>query len=288
MAYGELIRSAFQIALRHPRLWPFGVFAGTGGFGFNFNFSYEDDGSLDPSDELIVGLVLGALLLVVLGAVASVLAQGALVRGVTAAEEGQGRRFGQAFRDGRATFWRTAGLYVLAALIALALVAAVAVPAGGAVIATFAATGATGPRVAVVILAVLAALAGLLVLLLPLAVILQHAVRELVLGGARPVAALRGGWRVLRANPAPSLVLFLIQQGLVVVAYTALAVAAGLLCLPAIVVLVATDAGAAGIIVAAVTALLVIPAGLAAAGAVGTFGHGLWTLGYRRMVALPR
>jgi hypothetical protein len=176
---------------------------------------------------------------------------------------------------------------VLIALIALALIAAVAVPAAGAVIATFAATGATGARVAVIILAVLAALAGLLVLLLPLALIQQHAVRELVLGGARPVAALRGGWRVLRANLAHSLVLFLIQQGLVVVAYTALAVAAGLLCLPAIAVLVATDGGAAGIIVAAVSALVVVPAALAAAGAIGTFGHGLWTLGYGRMVAPP-
>ena len=35
------------------------------------------------------------------------------------------------------------------------------------------------------------------------------------------------------------------------------------------------------------TALLVIPLGLAAAGAVGTFGHGLWTLGYGRMVDSP-
>ena len=58
------------------------------------------------------------------------------------------------------------------------------------------------------------------------------------------------------------------------------------LCLPAIVVLLATGAGAAGIIVAAVTALVVVPAGLTAAGAVGTFGHGLWTLGYLRMAGL--
>ena len=86
---------------------------------------------------------------------------------------------------GKATFWRVAGLYVLGALVALALVLAVALPAGGAVLATFAATDATAPRVAVAVLAALAALAGLLVLLLPLVLIQQHAVRELVLGGAR-------------------------------------------------------------------------------------------------------
>ena len=147
---------------------------------------------------------------------------------------------------GKATFWRVAGLYVLAALVALALVLAVALPAGGAVLATFAATDATAPRVAVAVLAALAALAGLLVLLLPLVLIQQHAMREVVLGGRRPVAALRGGWRVFRANLGPSILVFLIQQGLVLVAYTGVALVAVVLCLPAIVILIATSGGAAG------------------------------------------
>ena len=56
-----------------------------------------------------------------------------------------------------------------------------------------------------------------------------------------------------------------------------------ILFVPAIVVLIATSAGAAGIIVAAVTAMVVVPLGLAGAGAVGAFGHALWTLGYLRM-----
>ena len=134
-------------------------------------------------------------------------------------------------------------------------------------------------------LSALLALTAFVVLLLPLFVVIQHAVRELVLTGARPVAALRGGWRVLRANIGPSLILLLIQQGLVFGAYLGVGIAVAVLCVPAIVVLVATDGGFAGIIVAAGTALLVIPAALAAAGAVGTFGHGLWTLGYLRMNA---
>ena len=54
---------------------------------------------------------------------------------------------------------------------------------------------------------------------------------------------------------------------------------------PAIVVLIATDAGTAGIVLAAITALVAVPAALAAGGAVGTFSHGLWTLGYLRMAS---
>ena len=68
------------------------------------------------------------------------------------------------------------------------------------------------------------------------------------------MAALRGGWRTLKANIGSSIVLLLIQQGLVLVGYVALAVGAVILFVPAIVVLIATSAGAAGIIVAAVTA----------------------------------
>ena len=289
MEYGKLIGGAYRIALHNWRLWPFGVLAGSGGFGFNFNFSYGGDeggsngGSFDPDPALVVAVVAVVLVLLLFAAVASVLSQGALAEGVAAIDRGEGRGFRQGLRAGKATFWRVAGLYLLGALVALALVLAVALPAGGAVLATFAVTDATGPRVAIAVVAALAALAGLLVVLLPLVLIQQHAVRELVLGGRRPVAALRGGLRVFRANLGPSILMFLIQQGLVLVAYTGVGLAAVVLCLPAIVVLIATSGGAAGIVVAVVTVLIVIPAGLAAAGAVGTFGHGLWTLGYLRM-----
>ena len=149
-------------------------------------------------------------------AAVSVLSQGALTEGVAAIQRGEERGFRQGLRAGRATFWRMAGLYLLVAALALAVVVAVAVVAGGAVLATFTATDAVALRVLVAVLAALTALAALLVLLLPLLVIQQHAVRELVLGGARPVAALRGGWGVLRGNVASSVVLLLIQQGLVV------------------------------------------------------------------------
>jgi len=140
----------------------------------------------------------------------------------------------------------------------------------------------------VVILAVLAALAGLVLLFFPLLLIQQHAVRRLVLGGLRPVAALRGGFGVLRANIAHSILLFLIQQGIALAGYTAIGLVTVILFGPAIVVLIVTDAGTAGIVLAAVTAVVAVPAALVAAGAVGTFGHGLWTLGYIRMVDPPR
>jgi hypothetical protein len=291
--YGKLIGGAFRVALGNWRLWPFGVFAGTGGFGFNFQYSGDfdtggsGDGSFDPDTGLIVALALVVVALALVFLVLSVLSQGALAQSVAAIARGEQRGFRQTLRSGRATFWRMVGLYVLATLAGLGLVIIVGVLAGGPVLAVFAITDATGLRVAVVILAVLTALIGLVGLLIPFALLFQHAIREVALQGARPAGALRAGWRVLRGNPVPTLLLFLIEQGLVLAAYTGVGLISVILFVPAIVVLIATSAGPAGIVVAAVTAVVVIPAALAAAGAIGTFGHGLWTLGYLRMVAPP-
>jgi len=287
VAYGKLIGETFRIALRNPRLWPFGVLAGTGGTGFNFSLDTgggSGDGSFDPDPALIVAIVIAVLVLVLLAAIASVLSQGALVEGVVGIQRGEERGFRQGLRAGRATFWRMVGLYLLVAALALSVVVAVAVVAGGAVLATFAMTDAVAARVLVAVLGGLTALAALLVVLLPLLVVQQHAVRELVLGGAGPVAALRGGWRVLRGNMASSVIIFLIQQGLVLVGYSAVGIAAVVLAAPAITFLIIFGTTTGSIVVAAVTAVLALPAAVAAAGAVGTFGHGLWTLGYGRMV----
>ncbi len=292
MEYGKLIGDAYRIALHNRRLWPFGVFAGSGGFGFNFQYGSGngDSGgsggsSFDPDPALIVAGAAVVLVLVIVFAVFSLISQGALARSVAAIAGGDQRGFRQSLSDGRAVFWRMLGLYLLGALYGLAAMLAVALLAGGPVLAVFTATDSTGARVAVVVWAVLVALATLLCLLLPLALLINHSVREVALRDARPVAALRGGWRVLRASPVATLLVFLIQLGIATAAYLALTLIAVILFVPAIVVLIATSAGAAGIAVAALTALVVIPAALAAAGAIGTFAHGLWTLGYLRIAA---
>ncbi|HEX5908927.1 MAG TPA: hypothetical protein VFY44_00445 [Thermoleophilaceae bacterium] len=289
MEYGKLINQAYRIALHNRALWPFGVFAAVGGGGFNFSFDTGGSGgdgggdSLDIDPAVIAAVVIVVLLVMALSAVATALSQGALAEGVAAIDRGEQRGFRQALRAGRATFWRVVGLYLLFVLIGLGVLLALAVVAGGAVLAAFTVTDAVVLRVLAIVFAVLAALVTVVALLLPLFLIHQHAQREVVLGGARPVAALRGGWRTLRANIGSSIVLLLIQQGLVLAGYVAIGLCAAIGFIPAIVVLVASGAGAAGIVVAAVTALVVVPAALAAAGAVGTFGHGLWTLGYLRM-----
>ena len=290
MEYGKLISSAFRIALENRRLWPFGIFAGSGGGGFSFNYSSGgDDGgssggeSIDIDPTLIVILVAIALVLTLFWVVMTTLSQGALADSVAAADRGERRGFRQALRSGRSSFWRVFGLGLLLVGFTLGTLLVVGLIVGGAVVGVLAATDVVAIRVFVIALSALAALAALLVLLLPLVVVGQHSIRELVLAGARPVAAFRGGWRMLRSNIGPSLILALIQQGLMFAAYVGVGIAAVMVCIPAIVVLVATGGGPAGIVVAGVTALVVIPAALAAAGAVGTFGHGLWTLGYLRM-----
>ena len=66
--------------------------------------------------------------------------------------------------------------------------------------------------------AALSGVAALMLVFLPLFVIAQHALRELVLAGRRPLESLRGGWRLLRARLGHSLLLVLIQQGIAVAA----------------------------------------------------------------------
>jgi hypothetical protein len=284
VAYGELIKEAFRIALRNRYLWFFGLFSGaTSGPSFNFQFrGSADTGSLDVDPALIAGIVLGALVLFVVFAVLSVIAQGALVDSVTAIQRGERRGFGTAWSAGRASFWRVLRFGLLVLGIAFVLALAIGLPLGGMVVAAFALTDATALRLLVGLGAAMVAIVALMLVFLPLVVIAQLALREVLLGGKRAADALRAGFRLLRSNLGPALLLFLIQQGLAVGASIVVVVAALLASLPAIVLLVA-GSGVAAAVVAIVTALIVLPLTLAAFGAIGAFSHAFWTLGYLRL-----
>ncbi len=294
MRYGELIKDTFEIVRRNRFLWFFGFFAG----GSSFNFSYSNasgrgDGSgpaagagADPLDPgILIAIVVGAVLLIALFIVLSVVSHGGLADSVAAIQRGEPRGFRSTWRAGRARFWRVLGLGVLLFLLALALLLAVALPLAGLVAGTFALTEALLARVLAGVGVFILAFVALVLILIPLWIVAQFALRALVLDGERITDSIRAGWRLLRRNFGRSLLLFLILLGIGLAATLAIFLAVFVLAAPTIVLLIIGSSAATA--VAIVTGVIVVPLFVVAVGALGAFNHGFWTLAYTRLEAAP-
>src|SRR5829696_6357661 len=316
MNYGDLIRDAFRITLRNRYLWFFGFFAGGTGSNFignvpsggNFN-----PGSFDPDDfqrsgaglsglsaqfgqgvlgntVLILGIIVVALLLVLFFIFMGIISQGALADSVAAIDRGEGRRFGSTFASGMGNFWRVLGYYVVFFLIALGLVVVIGIPVALLIGGTFAATQSIGARVTVAVIVGIVAILLLIVVFIPLAIIGQYALREIVVGRERVLASVGSGYGIFRRNLGRSLLLWLIQLGLSIgigIAFLLLLLIVGLvLAIPAIALAVAGYTTAA-IIAGVIAGLILLPILLVATGAIGTFSHSYWTLAYLRLTAPP-
>ncbi len=295
MSYGEILKTAFTITRRNRYLWFFGLFAGgTAGFNFPTNFSPPGGGEDDPfagnvpsvDPGVIVAAVGVILLLVVAVIVLSLIAQGALIESVAAIDRGGERRFKTAWKSGTRTFWRVLGWAVLLVVIALGLLIVIGAPLAGIVFAVFSATESLGVRIAVGVVVALLAIAALIVLFIPLKIVAELSVRDLVLREERPVAAMRHGYRMFRAHLGPTLLTWLIQLG-VSIGATIVLVIVGLVLAVVVAVptiaLFAADLAAAAIAVLALAALILIPLFLVLFGALGTFTHSVWTLAYLRL-----
>lgn len=288
MRYGPLITEALRVTRHHRYLWFFGLFAGVPSFNSSFQYNTgsgdgsASDRSVDIDPALILGLVALVLVLVLAWTVLSAIAQGALVRGVVAAHQGERPGFRAAWRAGRASFWRVLGVGILGLLVVVGLLLAVAAPLAGVVFAVFTLADST---VLKVIVAIPAALIGVLALVgvgVSLAAVIQYAFRVTVLQVTPVVESLRSGWQLFRHHLGSSLLMLLIQQAIAFGAAIVILIAAVVLSLPAIVLLI-IGTGALGIAVAALTALVVIPSILVALGALGTLTHGFWTLAYLQL-----
>lgn len=295
MEYGQLIKDAFHVALRNRYLWFFGLFVGVPSFNFSAQFPGGSDEDLDSSGSgagfpdldagVLVALVLAALALIALFAALSAISQGALTDSVAAMECGERRGFRAAWRAGRSTFWRVLGVFALGFLIGLGLLLAVGLPLGGLVLAALTLTDAVVVKVLAVVCAVLLGIAALVLIFIPLTVVFQYAIRELVLRGTAVIESLRAGWRLFRRNPVLSFLLLLIQQGITFGAVFVAFIAGTILSVPAIVLLFVNLA--LGVVALIVTVLVLAPLEFAALGAIGTFSHSFWTLAYLRLEGQP-
>jgi hypothetical protein len=311
MNYGDLIRDAYRITLRNRFLWFFGFFAGGTGTNFVGNVP-STGGNFNPNEfqrsgaglsgltaqvgqglsetVLILGIVVVVLLIALFFIILALISQGALADSVAAIDRGQGRRFGSAFTSGMGNFWRVLGYYVVFFLIALGLLMVIGIPVALLIGGTFAATQSTGVRVSVAVVVGILAVLLLIVFFIPLSIIGQYALRDIVVRRERVLGSVGSGYGLFRHNIGRSLLLWLIQLGLAIgvgIAFILLLVIVGLiLALPAIGLVVAGYTTAA-IIAAVIAGLILLPVLLVAAGAIGTFFHAYWTLAYLRLTAPP-
>ena len=308
MNYGELIGDAFRITLRNRYLWFFGFFAG-GSTGFNVPTNIPTGGgNFNPDDFqsssmmlsavqvgqglgtgiLIAGIVLIALILALFFIFMSIVSQGALADSVAAIDRGDRRSFGTTFRSGMGNFWRVLGYFVVFILIAIGLLLVIGIPVALLIGGTFAATQSLGARITVGVVVGLLAVLALIVVFVPLSIIGQYALREIVVRRERVLGSLGSGYGIFRRNIGRSLLILLIQFGIsigiAIAFFLALLIVGLVLFIPTIALAVAgisTGAWIAG----GIALIILIPLLLVATGAIGTFSHAYWTLAYLRVTA---
>ncbi len=298
MNYGYLMRDAFRITLRNRYLWFFGFFASGTGTNFvgnvpsgsgNFNPDQFEQGVLGNAG-VILGIVVVVILIALFFIILAIISQGALADSVAAIDSGEERRFGSAFTSGTGNFWRVLGYYVVFFLVALGLLVVIAIPVALLIGGTFAATQSMGARVSVAVVVGILAVLLLIVVFIPLYIIGQYALRDIVVRRERVLGSVGSGYSLFRHNIGRSLLLWLIKLGLSIgigIAFILLLLIVGLILFVPTIALAAAGYSTAAIIAGVIAGLILLPLLLVATGAIGTFSHAYWTLAYLLLMAPP-
>jgi hypothetical protein len=303
MNYGDLIKDAFWITLRNRYLWFFGFFT-AGGTSANFpsrGFDRFEDNDFDRRASvpvvlaqtgqdmfgevtLIVAIIALVVLLVLVFIILSLISQGALAETVAALDRGERRRFSSTWRAGVSNFWRVLAYFVLFLLISLGFLLAIGVPLALLVAGVYFGTESSGALILTVVLAALVGIPLFIVVFIPLSIVAQFALREIVVRREGVVRSIGSGYRLFRRNLGRSLVVWLIQlsiwMGVGILLLIVLILLGLLLAAPAV-IFFAVDFSTAVI----VAALILLPLFLVSTGALGAFNHSYWTLAYLRLVA---
>ena len=301
MNYGDLLSEAFRLTWRNRFLWFFGFFVGGASFNVPSNFGGQQGAPFEAapgpvrwiSENLAFFLTLVIALVVVIALVFIVLAMlshGALAESVAALHRGESHRFGLAWRAGTANFWRVLWLKGLIFLMALGLALLILLPVGLGVVAVLAATDSTGVRVLFVVLLVLVGFLALIFVFLPFAIINQFALRELVVGRRRVLESIGSGFGLFRGNIGRSLLVWLLQLGVMLglgIATLVVVVILGAILLGPTIALFAAEQTTAAVVVGIVGGLLFLVPLFVISGALSAFNHTYWTLAYLRLTEHP-
>jgi hypothetical protein len=153
-----------------------------------------------------------------------------------------------------------------------------------------AATDSTGVRVLFIALLVLVGFLALILVFLPFAIINQFALRELVVGRRRVLESVGGGFGLFRRNIGRSLLVWLVQLGVMLglgIATLVVVVILGAILLGPAIALFAAEQTSAAVVVGIIGGLLFLVPLLVISGALGAFNHTYWTLAYLRLTEHP-
>ena len=302
MNYGELLSEAFWITWRNRFLWFFGFFAAGSSSSFNVpsNFGNVPGDTTEfagvgrwISENIalfVTAIIVVVVLLVLIFIVLHIVSAGGLADSVAAIDREERRSFSSTWRAGTSNFWRVLAQALLLLLIALGLLLLIALVGGVPIWLVFTLSQATGARVLVAVVFGILAVGLFIVVFIPFYIIGQFALRGLVVGRERITHSIAAGYGLFRRNIGRSLLLWLISIALSIgigIAFLIVLVIVGLvLFLPAI-LLAFADYTTAAIVAGVVAGVILLPALLVLAGAIGTFSHAYWTLAYLRLTGYP-
>jgi hypothetical protein len=240
---------------------------------------------------VIVAAIVALMLIGLVLLVVSFVAQGGLVSATAELADGRRGSLGSAVHTGLHLFWRYAGLWFLLATVVIFI--GMAIAAFVALVAVFLAA----TENAEVVIAP-ATLIGLLLIVAGLvagvvtSVVVPFAQRAIAVLDVGPLAALREGWRVLRAHPGSSLLVWLLNVVLAfmvglaittIMVFVAVALATPLIALWLAVEINTPMALTVVITYVAVALIMAFGVLLTLISVANTFFWSYWTLAYLRL-----
>jgi hypothetical protein len=215
MDYSKVLSRAWQIIWKHKVLWIFGIFAGCAGGrgGGNYSYSNRQDypNSLQQTfqnipESTLIMIIVGALVLLLIVILISIflgtIGEIGTIKGTLKADQDLETplKFGQLFRESLPYFWR---VFLLGLLVFFGVILAIVVGALIAILFTALTLG-----------LFLIVLIPLLCLLLPagiaLGILVEQAIIAIVAEDLGVIDGLKRGWEVVKTNPGPMAVMWLI------------------------------------------------------------------------------
>lgn len=298
--FGKIATRSFDI-IKHSRfLWLLGFLAGLGFVGMprlwtlpransSSLFSGSNWSNITISPSLLVALLVIGLFFVIAVMYISALANASLIKSVDAIENGSSQRLGSAFRSGVPFAWRILGLSVLAVIVILAVISICVVPI--AFLIGFG--GKAGISLMLIILTIIMTLVlgiGGIIFFFYMAILLQLAIRSIVLEDCHIIDSVKMAHRVIKAQLMQIIIAYGISVAVRFVAGLILFLVGLTLLAVGVLLFFLTKVAFNGNIAAAITAIIVIFGAVIIifplVGAVGAYISTFWTLTYRALTYL--
>jgi hypothetical protein len=266
----DTMNQAARTVWNNKALWFFGLFAAAGSASSSSgdHGGSNGGGAGGPMPEWVIPVIIVGVLAALAVFVLHIVSEGALIDGVRRARAGAPVQVRAGLSAGLGTFWRVLGLKALLGAVVVPSVLLIVAPTLGAVIGLY-------PIWVGAPVTIMLGLPGV-PWLVTLYFAYEYALRFAVLDSYGVIASAALAWRHLHGRVGRSLALMGVSL-LGSVASGGLMLA-GLLVAAALGGLVYLIGGAAAGLIAG--GVLIVPAGIAVAGALGAYRSSVWTLGY--------